>query len=89
MWVLKGASGTLGWDWNKHAGWGGFMYGRIIYASGRSQAHSNTFFLLKIINDSIKDGTKGVYDPADLEIIDVIGKIEEGTTLGLVRSKYR
>lgn len=80
--VFHGVDNTKGWDWNKHAGWGGGLFGRIIYASGKSNHQSNTFWLLKILNDSIKDGTKGVIDPADLEVIDIMGKEESGLTLG-------
>ena len=34
------------------------------------------FYLLKILNDSIHDGEKGIYDPGDFKLIDVFGDPE-------------
>ena len=80
--ILHGASGSLGWSWNKHGANAYGLMGRIIYSSGKYTAQCNTFWLLKILNDSIKDGTKGLNDAMDFEVIDVIGKIENGETFG-------
>ena len=66
------------WSYNKHGGFDGGKLGRVVGTFYKE----NTYFLLKIVNDSVKNGTKGAVDPADFEIVDVIGKIETGKTLG-------
>ena len=76
--VLHGASSSLGWEYNKY---GGNVYELIGRSSGNSY-EENTFFLLRIKNDSIKDGTKGAGSPDDYEFVDVVGKIEDGKTCG-------
>ncbi|NQU86055.1 MAG: T9SS type A sorting domain-containing protein [Mariniphaga sp.] len=35
--------------------------------------HNNTYYLFKIVNDSVSGGLKGVGDPNDFELIDVFG----------------
>lgn len=69
------------WDFNKHGGEDIYRFGRCVGVLYKE----NTFFLLKITNDSIFDATKGALDPTAYEIIDVVGKIEQGTTVGWLR----
>jgi hypothetical protein len=38
--------------------------------------HTNTIYLFKILNDSIKQGTKPATDPNDFQLIDVLGKAD-------------
>ena len=76
--ILHGTSSTKGWEYNKY---GGSPYDLIGRTTGTSYK-SNTFFLLRILNDSVKDGTISAAKPLDYEIIDVVGKIEPGQTCG-------
>ena len=80
--LLHSKNSTANWSYNKHGSNAYGMVGRTIYAKGTSTNQCNTFWLLKIVNDSIKFGTKGVTDPTDFDIIDVVGKIEDGQTIG-------
>ena len=80
--LLHGNSGSRDWSYNKHGGSAYGIVGRLIYSRGKTQNMCNTFWLLKILNDSVKDGTKGVSDAADFEVIDIIGKVESGETYG-------
>lgn len=66
------------WAYNKHGGLDVGKLGRVVGTFYKE----NTYFLLKILNDSVKAGSKGAIDPADFEIVDVIGKIEDGKTVG-------
>ena len=79
--VLHGNDDTRDWSWNKHAGNQSHLIGRTVWG-GDGYGTSNTLFLLKIVNDSIKDGTKMGSDAADYELVDVIGKIEDGRSHG-------
>lgn len=76
--VLHHSDVTKQWDFNKHGGEDNYRFGRIVGTLYKE----NTFFLLKILNDSIKTGTKGALDLNDYEVIDVVGKIETGTSVG-------
>lgn len=76
--TLHGGSGTLGWEYNKYAGSPYDLIGR----SSGDASKENTFFLLRILNDSVKSGIKGAGDPNDYELIDVVGKVESSKTLG-------
>ena len=82
--ILHGYSNSKGWSWNKHAAGAYGLLGRIIYSSGKWTSQCNTFWLLKIVNDSIKEGTKGISEVADFEVIDIIGKAENGETFGWI-----
>ena len=75
--IIEGPRVTLhhedndkGWSWNKHAGSSSHRFGRVIGDVDKE----NTYFLLKIINDSIIQGTKHGLDVEDYEIVDVVGK---------------
>lgn len=76
--TLHGGNGALGWEYNKYAG---SPYDLIGRSSGNA-SKENTFFLLRIVNDSVKYGTKGAGDFNDYEIIDVVGKVEAAKTVG-------
>lgn len=80
--VLHHGDESKNWDWNKHGGADIYRLGRVI----GDVAKENTYFLLKILNDSIKDGSKDAFDVEDYEIIDVVGKSENGMTVGWLRA---
>lgn len=82
--LVAGPDNDRGWSWNKHAGNAIDMVGRIVYSKTAGTSNCNTFFLVKILNDSVKIGLKGGMDPNDYEIVDVFGKIESASTMGFV-----
>ncbi len=47
-----------------------------------AQVYKNrTYVIMKILNDTILDGDKGIYDPADFEVVDIFGE-PEPTVMG-------
>lgn len=72
------------WDFNKYGGADIYRLGRVVGTSANYK--ENTYFLLKIANDSIKEGTKHAFDVEDYEILDVVGKVENGMTVGWLRA---
>lgn len=67
--------------WVNH--WGEAVNGDYFYGGGRRGAffarspNNNPIYLFKILNDSVRDGTKPASDPNDFELIDFHG-MEEG-----------
>ena len=76
--ILHEVNADSTWAYNKY---GGDDVGKLGRTLGTFYKE-NSYFLLKILNDSVKNGSKGAVDAIDFEVIDVIGKIEAGKSLG-------
>lgn len=51
-------------------------WGEEVSSVAFNKWHTNLIYLFKIVNDSIKEGTKAATDPNDFELIDVVGKAD-------------
>ncbi len=70
-------------DVNFFEGWGN-PWGEPVangYAPIAKTSYGQYQLLFKILNDSVKNGTKAATDPNDFELIEAIGNVEGGTVL--------